>query len=119
MHFLLMFHEVRPIRKTRNQLHLIQLAVMLLTLALDALRFLGLCLRPSPILAAESLFLRKQLALYQERHVRLRRTTDTTRIAMLWLGRWFDWQQALGLSGSNGEIIQNFALFRHYYREAD
>jgi hypothetical protein len=40
---------------------------MLLSLITDALCYLGLCLRPSPALAAENLFLRKQLALYQER----------------------------------------------------
>jgi putative transposase len=77
--------------------HHLQLATMLFTLVLDALRFLGLCVRPSPRLAAENLFLRKQLALYQERHVRPRRTTDATRIAMIWLGRWFDWRQALAV----------------------
>jgi hypothetical protein len=34
----------------------------LLALLLDAARFLVLCLRPAPALAAENLFLRKQLA---------------------------------------------------------
>jgi hypothetical protein len=53
---------------TRQFRHLLQLAVMLLTLVIDALRFLGLCVRPSPRLAAGNLFLRKQLALYQEHH---------------------------------------------------
>lgn len=77
--------------------HLLQLATMLFTLILDALRFLGLCVRSSPRLAAENLFLRKQLALYQERHVRARRATDATRIAMIRLGRWFDWRQALAV----------------------
>jgi putative transposase len=77
--------------------HLLQLAAILFTLVLDALRFLDLCVRPSPRLAAENLFLRKQLALYQERHVRPRRTADVTRIAMIWLARWFDWRQALAV----------------------
>ena len=48
----------------------LQLTRMLLTLLSDALRFVGLCLRPRFALAAENLFLRKQLALYQERHGR-------------------------------------------------
>ena len=65
---------------------LFQLATMLLALTLDALRFFGRCLRPSPRLAAENLFLRKQLVLYQERTVRPRRTTDATRIVMVWRG---------------------------------
>jgi len=41
----------------------IPLAFTRCTLLLDVLRVLGLCLRPSPTLAAEHLFLRKQLAL--------------------------------------------------------
>jgi transposase InsO family protein len=96
--------------------HLIQLAVMLLALALDALRFLGLCLRPSPTLAAENLFLRKQLALYQERKVRPRCTTDTTRIAMVWLGRWFDWQQALAVVQPNTFLRWHRQAFRGFWR---
>jgi hypothetical protein len=57
---------------------------MLLMLLLNTVRFLFLCLRLTPALAAENLFLRKQLALYQERHLKLRRATNTTRIA--WSG---------------------------------
>jgi transposase InsO family protein len=48
-------------------------------------------------LVAENLFLRKQLALYQERQVKPRRATDATRLALVWLGRWFDWRQALAI----------------------
>jgi putative transposase len=81
---------------SRQFRHLRQLAIMLFTLVLDALCFLGLCVRPSPTLAAENL-LRKQLALYQERHVRPRRTTDAARITMIWLSHWFNWRQALAV----------------------
>jgi putative transposase len=76
---------------------LMSLICMLLTLLCDRIRFLCLCLRPSPALAAENLFLRKQLALYQERHVIPRQTTHTTRMAFIWLTRWFDWRQAIAL----------------------
>ena len=78
------------LKRSRQFRHLLQLATMLFTLVLYALRFLGLCVRLSPRLAAENLLLRKQLALYQERHVRPRGATDATRITMIWLGRWFD-----------------------------
>ena len=44
-----------------------ELVAMLISLIVDAGGYLGLCLRPSLTLAAENLFLRKQLALYQER----------------------------------------------------
>jgi len=76
---------------------LCQLASILISLIVDAGYYLGLCLRPSPTLAAENLFLRKQLVLYQERQVRPRRATNATRIALVWLGRWFDWRRALGI----------------------
>jgi putative transposase len=66
---------------------LIRLACTLLILLVDAVRFLLLCLRHSPALAAENLFLRKQLALYQERHVKPRRATNTTQMALIWLSR--------------------------------
>jgi hypothetical protein len=74
---------------------LLQRTRTLLTLLYDGLRFLGLCLRPSPALAAENLFLRKQLALYQERQQSPRRATTATRLALVWLGHWFDWRQVL------------------------
>src|SRR5437016_10702016 len=72
-------------------------AYMLLTLLVDATCYLMLCLRPPTALAAENLFLRKQLALYQERHVKPRRTTDAIRFTLVWLGRWFNWRQALAV----------------------
>jgi transposase InsO family protein len=68
---------------------------MLLKLLVDVSHFLFLCLHPHPTLAAENLFLRKQLALYQERNINPRRATNATRIALVWLSRWFDWRSAL------------------------
>jgi putative transposase len=75
--------------------NLVPLACTLLMLLGEAWRFLLLCLRPRSALAAENLFLRKQLALYQERHVTPQRTTHETRMVLTWLARWFDWRQAL------------------------
>jgi transposase InsO family protein len=70
---------------------------MLLSLIADALHYVGLCLRSSPALAAENLFLRKQLALYQERQVKPRQATNAIRVAMVWLSRWFNWRSALSI----------------------
>jgi putative transposase len=78
--------------------NIVPLARTLLMLLTDAWRFLRLCLRPSPALAAENLFLRKQLAPYQERQIRPRRATQATRMALAWLARWFNWRQALVLA---------------------
>jgi hypothetical protein len=75
--------------------HLVQFPCILLTLLGDIMRFLRLCLRPSAALAAENLFLRKQLALYQARQIQPRRVTNATRSALVWLARWCNWRQAL------------------------
>ena len=88
-------------RFTHRLCTLMPFVCILLTLLCNALRFLFFCLRPSPALAAENLFLRKQLALYQERHIKPQRGTDATRLSLVWLARWFDWRQAW-LSCSHG-----------------
>jgi putative transposase len=75
----------------------------------DCLQFLRLCLCFPTALAAENLFLHKQLALYQERHVTPRRTTAATRFALTWLSRCFDWRQAL-------VVVQPATLLR-WHRE--
>ncbi len=72
--------------------HFVQLVWTLLALLGNTVRFWLLCLRPSAALAAENLFLRKQLALYQERHVNPRRAPNATRLALVWLSRWFSCQ---------------------------
>jgi hypothetical protein len=79
---------LRMLRVPRLLHHLVQLTCTLLTLLVDAAHFLWLCLHSPTALAAENLFLRKQLAPYQERHVTPRRATDATRLALIWLGRW-------------------------------
>jgi putative transposase len=80
---------------TRTIQQLAQSAVVLCALVSNAAGFLRLCLRSSAALAAENLFLRKQLALYQERHVKLQRIPDATRCTLVWLSHWFDWPSAL------------------------
>ena len=62
---------------------------------LDALTFLRLWLRPTATVAAENLFLRKQLGLFVERKVKPRRATHSIRFTLARLARWFDWQNAL------------------------
>ena len=84
-------------RCTRLLHNMWHLADTLLTLLVDIVRFLCLCLCPAAVLAAENLFLRKQLALYQERQGTPRRATPATRLVLVWLGRWFEWRQALAI----------------------
>ena len=95
---------------------LLQLTSALLTLLYDSLRFLRLCLRPSLTLAAENLFLRKQLAMYQERHVKPTRTTSATRLVLVWLSRWFDWRQALAVVQPQTFLRWHRQGFRLFWR---
>lgn len=46
-------------------------------------------------LAAENLFLRKQLALYRERQPKPQRATDPIRLTLVLLARCFAWREAL------------------------
>src|SRR5271169_5682442 len=63
----------------------------------DLFRLLALALRSKSSLAAENLFLRKQLAFYRERKIKPRRTDNPTRLMLVLLGRWFDWRNALAV----------------------
>ncbi len=96
--------------------NLVPLACTLLMLLMDAWRFLLLCLRPSPALAAENLFLRKQLALYEERQMKPCRPTHMTRMALAWLAHWFDWRHALVLVQPATLIRWHGQGFRLFWR---
>jgi hypothetical protein len=62
---------------------------------IDVITYLYLRLRSSSALAAENLFLRKQLAMYVERQQKPRRATDSERFVLAKLMRFFDWPSAL------------------------
>src|SRR6478672_7446567 len=61
----------------------------------DLVRLAFLTAHSRSALAAENLFLRKQLALFQERKVKPRRADDSTRWMMATLSRIFKWRDAL------------------------
>ncbi|HYR91646.1 MAG TPA: helix-turn-helix domain-containing protein [Terriglobia bacterium] len=61
----------------------------------DLLTFFRLSLRTPQSVAAENLFLRKQLALYVERKKRPHRATDAVRFTLAQLSRFFEWRNAL------------------------
>src|SRR5215472_16933069 len=62
---------------------------------IDLIRLDILAVHSRRALAAENLFLRKQLALFQERQVKPRRANDSTRWMMATLSRMFLWRDAL------------------------
>jgi putative transposase len=61
----------------------------------ETLWFLPLMARSQASLSAEILFLRKQLAFYQERKIKPRRFDDAARLSLLLLSGLFDWKDAL------------------------
>src|SRR6476661_5785993 len=63
--------------------------------AFDLVRLAFLTAHSRSALAAENLFLRKQLALFQERKVKPRRADDSTRWMTATLSRIFKWRDAL------------------------
>ena len=87
-----------------------------LDLLLDALRFIRLSLRPHCALAAENLFLRKQLALYLERKVKPRRARDATRFTLVLLSRLFAWREALTIVRPDTFIRWHRKGFRMFWR---
>src|SRR5215813_491650 len=65
------------------------------SIARDLVHLLILVSRSRRALAAENLFLRKQLALFQERKVKPHWAHDSTRLVMVILARMFAWRGAL------------------------
>src|ERR1700736_4458887 len=71
--------------------------LILIDAAHDGLRFLRQMACSRSALAAENLFLRKQLAFYQEHKIRPRRLSNAARFSLLLWSRLFDWQAALAI----------------------
>src|ERR1019366_6365687 len=59
----------------------------------DGLQFMNVIARTA--VAAEVLFLRKQLASYQDHNIRPRRLTDAAQLSLVLWSRLFDWKEAL------------------------
>lgn len=68
---------------------------MALALIVDLLRLLRLTFRSRARLAAENLFLRKQLACYVERKVRPQGADNASRVALVLLSRFVAWRELL------------------------
>ena len=74
------------------KLVLSNLSAAVFHLCLNTLRFIRLSLRSHLALAAENLFLRKQVALYLERQVKPRRAKVGTRLTLVLLSKLFVWR---------------------------
>src|SRR5437899_13056326 len=78
----------------------------------DLVRLASLAAHSHSALAAENLFLRKQLALFQERKVKPRRADDTTRCTMATLSRMSAAHSATGTRSS-----LSMGITQLYYRQ--
>jgi putative transposase len=85
-------------------------------LGIDLVRFLAASLRSRTALAAENLFLRKQLALYHERQVKPRRASAPLRLTLVLLARWFAWREALTLAQPGTLLRWHREAFRLFWR---
>src|SRR6186997_2797620 len=84
--------------------------------AFDLVVLVALAARPRAALVAENLFLRKQLALFQERKVRPRRADASTRWMLAALCQWFAWRDALVNVQANTLLRWHRQGFRLFWR---
>ena len=78
--------------------------------------FAAVAVRSRSQMAAEYLFLRKQLALYRERQVKRRRADDATRIPLVMLSHLIDWKAVLTIVKPDTLIRWHRKGFRFFWR---
>jgi putative transposase len=89
---------------------------MILRVARDLASLISSALRSRAQLAAENLFLKKQLALYLERQVKPRRADDATRMALVALSRFVDWRHLLTIVKPDTLLRWHRKGFRLFWR---
>ena len=88
-----------------------ELAKLARTLVADGMQFIALLALSRSVLAADNLFLRKQLAFYQERRIKPCRFDNVTRFILVLLSRAFAWNDALmNVTPRCASRIRNFLL---------
>ena len=86
------------------------------TIELWLLTVLRLLLQTRAALIAENLFLRKQLAMFQERNTRPRRAKPAERLALLALAPFFNWREVLVIVKVETFIGWHRTAFRAFWR---
>ncbi len=89
---------------------------VVLAIATTALQHILISHRSRQKLAVENLFLRKQLALFQEREIKPRRADDATRAALVLLSRSFNWRDTLVVVQPATLIRWHREGFRRYWK---
>jgi hypothetical protein len=91
------------------------LATVLVVLC-ELTRFGQTVIRSRTSLNAENLFLRKQLAFYQEHKARPKPLTDVARLSLVLWSRLFDWKSALVIVKPNTLIGWHRKGFKLFWR---
>jgi len=94
----------------------IVLARIVLPLLADLAGLVVLSFRPRRSVEAENLFLRRELARYQERGVKPRRVDAATRVSLALLSRLLDWREALVVVRPETLIRWHRAGWRLFWR---
>jgi transposase InsO family protein len=89
---------------------------VILRLLTDLVDLIALSAIPRRSIEAENLFLRRELALYQERGVKPRRVDAATRVSLALLSRLFDWRDALVVVRPETLIRWHRAGWRLFWR---
>ena len=89
---------------------------VLFLVAADHISFFFLFLRPWGCLTAENLFLRKQLAFFQERKIWPRRIDLATKLSLVLLSKLFNWKEALVIVKPPTLIRWHREAFRLFWR---
>jgi transposase InsO family protein len=93
-----------------------QLIIAFQIVTSDCARFCAALFRNRAALAAENLFLRKQLALFKEREKKAKATTAADRYVFTKLARLFDWRNALVMVKPATLIGWHRAAFSRFWR---
>jgi putative transposase len=88
----------------------------ILAVTRDVASLVSSAMRSRAQLAAENLFLRKQLALYQERRVKPRRADDATRLILAGVSRFVEWRRLLIIVKPETLIRWHRKGFRLFWR---
>ncbi len=100
----------------RGKIRTMDIAQALFQVVIDFFSLLFLLTRTRGKLAAENLFLRKQLAMYQERGKKPVRLNSASRFTLVALSRLFDWKDALAVVKPKTLIRWHREGFRIFWR---
>ena len=98
------------------QRNILPILTVLLELLRDGWQFLKVTARSRTAVAAEVLFLRKQLAYYRDHKIRPRRLTDAARLSLVLWSRLFEWKEALAIVTPRTFVGWHRRAFKLYWR---